>query len=548
MDDAPQLAARRRRSPTADLHAGAQYAARQVDEARAPMPLWLSELLADPGLGAEVVAGHAGVDRRGPIRWAHISELPDPTPWLEGGELLLTTGLGVKDSDDLQHRFVAGVAERGIVALGFSMGVSLPDVPPGMLAACDEFELPLFTMPYEIPFIAVSRRVAHHAFEEHYATLRRAVDLHRQVLATVIAEDGLEGVLTTVARAMPGAALVVLDFAGAELARVDPSQVADGLDAAELGRACTPRERGREAIHHADRWLRAGGITLGDHTDGRMVAVSREPLLEHEVLLFEQGVAGVSLELARHRSVRDAHRSRLDELLEEVAAGRTTATMIERALDRLGAKPMEQYRVLAFGRPPHVTDAALCTVIEDALVPLCPPLVGHLDGVVHAIVPEPSEAAEAVAAALERRGWPNIHLGRSRAKSELDALRAALREAHVALRLDDPATIRDVDTLGLPGLLAGIRDDLGAGDFVTQVLGPVLDHDRDSSSQLIATLRAYLAHGCRPGPAAEQLCVHRHTLSYRLDRIRELTGRDPRAGEHLIEYGLALELLERPTP
>jgi len=511
------------------------------------MPLWLSELLADPGLGAEVVAGHAGVDQRGPIRWAHISELPDPTPWLEGGELLLTTGLGVKDSEELQHRFVAGVAERGIVALGFAMGVSLPDVPPGMLAACDELDLPLFTLPYEIPFIAVSRRVAHHAFEERYATLRRAVDLHRQVLAGVIGEEGLDGVLNTVARAMPNAALTVLDFTGAELARVDPSRIADDLDATDLWQTC-PRDRSRETVEHAGRWLRSGAITLGDHTDGLMVAISQEPLLEHEVLLFEQGVAGVSLELARHRSVREAHRTRLDELLEEVAAGRTTSTMIERALDRLGAKPMEQYRILAFSRPPHIADAALCTVIEDALVSLGAPLVGHLDGVVHAIVPEPSDAAETIVAALARRGWPNVHLGRSRAKSELDALRAALREAHVALHLDDQATIRDVDSLGLPGLLAGIRDDLGAADFVTQILGAVLEHDRDGSGQLIATLRAYLAHGCRPGPAADELCVHRHTLSYRLDRIRELTGRDPRAGEHLIEYGLALKLLERHNP
>jgi hypothetical protein len=104
-----------------------EYAA-PTSEARGPMPLWLSELLHDPSLGAELVAGHAGVDRRGPIRWAHISELPDPTPWLEGGELLLTTGLGVKDSPRLQERFVAGVAARGVVALGFAIGVSLEQV------------------------------------------------------------------------------------------------------------------------------------------------------------------------------------------------------------------------------------------------------------------------------------------------------------------------------------------------------------------------------------------------------------------------------------
>ena len=51
-------------------------------------------------LELEIVAGEAGLDRA--VRWVHISELADPTPWLSGGELLLTTGLQL--GDDAQQR------------------------------------------------------------------------------------------------------------------------------------------------------------------------------------------------------------------------------------------------------------------------------------------------------------------------------------------------------------------------------------------------------------------------------------------------------------
>jgi PucR family transcriptional regulator, purine catabolism regulatory protein len=510
------------------------------------MPLWLSTLLADPSLGAELVAGQAGVDRRGPIRWAHISELPDPTPWLEGGELLLTTGLGVRDSAELQRRFVAGVADRGVVALGFAMGVSTDELPPAMRAACDEHALPLFTMPYEIPFIAVSRLVAHHAFAEHYATLRSAVDLHRQVLGAVVTDGGIGAVLQTVAGAMPGVALVTLDFSGEELGRSDPAGTATALPADRLW-AALPRGRTRAVATVDDRTLISAPVVVGDHLEALVVAVGTAPLLEHEELLFEQGVAGVSLELARHRSVRDARRARVDELLEEVAAGRTTSGLVERALRRLGIDALPRFRVLACAVPDggSATQQALCALVEDAVVAHAPPIVGRLDGSVLAIVPDGEGIAAEVLAAAIARGWSGLTIGRSRAKTELDALRAAVREASVALHLDDPDAIRDVDTLGLPGLLAGIRDELGAEDFVTQVLGPVLTYDARESAHLTASLRAYLAHGCRPGPAAEELCVHRHTLAYRLDRIRDLTGRDPRSGEHLVAFGLALELLGR---
>lgn len=515
------------------------------------MALWLSELLADPSLGAEVVAGHAGIDERGPIRWAHSSELPDPTPWLEGGELLLTTGLGIKDDAAVQRRFVEGLVARGVVALGFSTGVSLDRVPDELMAACEDLDLPLFIVPYEIPFIAVSRRVAHHVFEERYATLRQSVDLHRAVLANLVGDAGVPGVLATVAKAMPGIALVAFDFAGCELGRADPDGAATGLTDAAIWAALPPK-RSRATTEHEGWALTSASVLHGEHLEAVLVAVSGAPLLEHETLLFEQGVAGLSLELARHRSVRDAHRARIDDLLEEIAAGRATTGLIERTIERVRTSPLPAYRVLAIGRPPEAaSDHAVCTVVEDALVGFGPPLVGRLDGTLHALVPDDADghdAAGLVERALEQRGWSKVAIGRSRHKTGVDELRAAIREAGVALHLDGPPTVRDVDEVGLPGLLAGIRDDRGAADFVTRVLGPVLDHDATGSAGLIATLRAYLAHGCRPGPAADELCIHRHTLAYRLDRVRDLTGRDPRAGEHLLEFGLALELLDRDLP
>jgi PucR family transcriptional regulator, purine catabolism regulatory protein len=506
--------------------------------------LWLPELLDDPGLGLEVVAGHAGVEHRGPVRWAHISDTPDPTPWLEGGEVLLTTGLGVKDDPGLQRRLVASLVRRGVVAVGFGIGVVCDEVPPAMLAACDEHELPLFTVPYEVPFIAVTRRVSHHIFAEHDATLRSAVALHRQVLAAVVDEDGIGGVLATVGAAMPEAALLAFDYAGRELGRHDPGDALAELGAEKLWHVVVAG--GPRATFDLDgHVVTSRAVRLAEEIEATVVAVSPRPLVEYEQLLFEQGLAGVSLELARSRSVREAVRTRVDELLEEVSADRATSASTSRALERLGVRLHGDYRVLAVSRPAGVTPAHLCSVVEDAIAPVTRPLVGRLDGVVHAIVPDDAEAAEAVAAAVGTRGWRTVRVGRSRPKTELEALAAALRESRVALQLDAGPTVRDVNQLGLPGLLAGMRDELGTGDFVTGVLGPVLLQTGDEDGPLLETLRAYLAHGCRPGPAAEELCVHRHTLAYRLDRIRDLTGRDPRAGEHLLEFGLALELHDR---
>ena len=77
----------------------------------------LRDLLRD--LELSVVAGEAGLDRA--VRWVHISELEDPTPWLSGGELLLTTGLQLGD-DAQQHAYLERLAAHGLTGLGFGAG------------------------------------------------------------------------------------------------------------------------------------------------------------------------------------------------------------------------------------------------------------------------------------------------------------------------------------------------------------------------------------------------------------------------------------------
>lgn len=510
------------------------------------MPLWLEDLLDDPGLGLDLVAGRRGLRRRGPIRWVHISEIPDPTPWLEGGEVLLTTGMGVLDSPESQRKLIAGLDAKGCPAVGFGVGICTDEVPPALVEEADARDLPLFTVPYAVPFIAVTKRISRQIFEEHYATMRGAVDLHRQVLASVLAGTGLAGVLGVLSRPMPDVSWLVFDYYGQLLhARGKPALEADAIWEGIRGRLAADE---RATLEVGGRVVTGSAVRLGEQVEAYLVVVGEHPLLEHEVLLVEQGLAGVSLELARHQSMREAHRARVDELLHEAGAGRLSGELIADRLARLGVEAEAGYAVLCVGVPADKVgrERAVCTVVEDALAPSGAPVLGRRDGLVHAIVPaRAADAAERVAAALRARGW-TAAVGRSRVKHEAAALAVALREAQVAATSPSSAeAVRDISSLGLAGLLAGIDDAVGAAAFVEQVLGPALAHDRAEGTGLVDTLRAYQRHGCRPGPAADELRIHRHTLAYRLDRIRDLTGLDPRDGQHLLSFGLALELAQR---
>src|SRR5213075_900859 len=149
--------------------------------------LTLRDLLSD--LDVRPAAGDGGMDS--PVRWVHISELEDPTPWLSGGELLLTTGLQLSTAAK-QRDFVNRLADHQLAGLGFGAGFGHEEVPAELVGAATEREFPVFEVPYELPFIAITEAAFTQLVNEQYAVLRRALAAHERLERIVLSQRGLE--------------------------------------------------------------------------------------------------------------------------------------------------------------------------------------------------------------------------------------------------------------------------------------------------------------------------------------------------------------------
>src|SRR3954454_23667795 len=101
------------------------------------MALTLRALLGERALGLRARAGEDALDR--PIGWVHPTELTDPQAFLEGGELLLTTGLAL--GDGTSPDYVRRLVEAGVARLGFGVGLSHDDVPRALVATAAEVGL-----------------------------------------------------------------------------------------------------------------------------------------------------------------------------------------------------------------------------------------------------------------------------------------------------------------------------------------------------------------------------------------------------------------------
>src|SRR5215203_1219545 len=153
-------------------------------------------------MGLELATGGDGADA--PVRWVHISELPDPTPWLSGGELLLTTGIQL-NTEKRQREFVRLLSGHHLAGLGFDHD----GLPAALVDEANERTFAVFEVPYELPFIAITEKAFTRLVNEQYEVMQRGIAIHKRLERLVLEESGLDELVRALAAATGGAVCVL---------------------------------------------------------------------------------------------------------------------------------------------------------------------------------------------------------------------------------------------------------------------------------------------------------------------------------------------------
>jgi len=540
--------------------------------------LTVGDLLRD--LDVRPLAGERGLHL--PVRWVHISELLDPTPWLSGGELLLTTGMQL-DTPTQAREYAARLADHHLAGLGFGTGFKHAAVPESLLEVAAEREFPVFEVPYEVPFIAVTEAAFTQLVNEQYAVLRRALAAQERLERIVLSERGLDALVGALATLI-GAAVVVFDARGEPLQQhafrrpIEP-------DALETLRAeVHERARRREARAFMPSLIDGNqGLALPVAADGTprpgsggvparvpeawLVAIKDVgPLSDFDRLTLHQAVTIVALELLRSRVAGDTERRLAGDVLDAIVRGELTGVELTRRLGPFGLS--ERVAAIVLKRPGDgrgagaSIEAALWAALREEATPA---LVASVGPLACALVPSGSSEDElvalaervAVAAASELGGEVRVGIGRAmpavdarrsfheaRCALEALALGAAVTEngngsrpGSASAERSRVATYKD---LGSFQLLLSLQDDEALRLFCDSILGPIEASEGPYGGELMRSLEAFIEENGQWERAARRLYCHRHTLRYRIRRVEELTGRNLGSARDRIEFWLAL--------
>jgi purine catabolism regulator len=537
--------------------------------------LTVRELLRD--LDVRLLAGDRGVDV--PVRWVHISELLDPTPWLSGGELLLTTGMQL-DGDADSREFVARLADHQLAGLGFGTGFRHDAVPAGLLEVAAERDFPVFEVPYEVPFIAITEAAFTRLVNEQYAVLRRALAAHERLERIVLAQRGLDPLVGALATLL-GAAVVVFDSRGEPLIEHSFRRELDPTVVESLRGEVRERARRREArafvpsVQEGDQGLALPVSGDGGGVNGAPVARLPEawlvaikdagPLSDFDRLTLHQAVTIVALELLRTRVAGDTERRLAGDVLAAMVRGELAGPDLARRLAPFGLSERVAAIVAKRGGG-RGSAGSLDDVVAGALRDeAAPGLVASAGGLTCALIPGMADdeliaLAERVTerAAAELGVYVESGVGRAVAGGEA---RRSFHEARCALealsmggsdgdsngssaasRASSGARFRvaTYKDLGSFQLLLSLQDDEALRLFCDSILGAIEASEGHYGGELMRSLEAFIEENGQWERAARRLYCHRHTLRYRIRRVEELTGRDLSSARDRIEFWLAL--------
>jgi purine catabolism regulator len=524
--------------------------------------LTVRELIGE--LDVRLLAGESGLDL--PIRWVHMSELADPTPWLSGGEVLLTTGMQL-DSPQRQREFVDLLSHHQIAGLGFGIGFGHEQVPEAVVEAAREREFPVFEVPYQLPFIAITEMAFSKLVNEQYAVLRRALSAQERLERVVLSERGLEALAGTLAT-LVGASVHVFDGRGELLAQHAFRRRLGSDELKLLGDGVRDHVDRRDhvqfmpALEDPSRALaipvaaEAGVNNVVPTPEAWLVAVKDDaPLSDFDRLALRQAVTIVALELLRERVAGDTERRLAGDVLAGLLAGELSGTDLQRRLQPFGLAGTVS--ALALPKPREgasngrgTTVAVAEAALAGALRAEATPALVATNGQVVALIPGMEE--EALFALAERVAdrmtselpGEDVRVGVGRAVAGGEA-RRSYHEARctleaLAIGLGRDAKIATYRDLGSFQLLLSLQDDEALKLFCDSILGPIEQSEGHYGGELMRSLEAFIEENGQWERAAKRLFCHRHTLRYRIRRVEELTGRDLASARDRIEFWLAL--------
>lgn len=534
------------------------------------MPLTVADALKELEVLSEarVVAGHKGLNRI--IRWVHIVDIPDVVSWVREGNLLLTTAFALRDNVEAQLELISNLVEKGLSGIVVAVGRYFQQIPPEMIRLADELDFPIITLPFEVPFVEVTRAIHERILSEQYALLQQSLHIHKVLTQLVLGGKGLDALAESLATLLIRS-VTIEDISLRLLAYASTGPI-DKIRNRSIGEGRTPKElvtylssqglferlRRDPRPRHVPQVPEMGmtlerivaPILVGSELYGYMWIIATDrPLTELDFLAIERAATVAALIMSQKQAIHEAEQRLKASLLNNLLDPDPYHAIQELTdtLRRLGLQQGYQVLVMEEICSEPTGPGRLCTLVEEKM---------RMEGLQATVVerrqrlivllgtPDSRRGLNAAYSLVEegaRQGFSLI-IGLSTASRQATRIRQCYQEATEALRIgialsEGHSGVWVFENLGVLPWLRVLPPEVYSTSRYHRVVREIVEHDQERGTELLKTLEVYLDRLGNAQQAAGDLFIHRNTLRQRLVKIEdtwELDLGDPYARLNLL--------------
>lgn len=497
------------------------------------MPITLQALVDSPDLGTRVVAGATGLDRN--VLWAHVCELGDPTAWLSSGELLMTIGYSIPEQPLAQERYIEQLAHAGLSGIIVAEGMMAPALSGKLKAAADRLRFPVLLNAYGVPYTSIIRTVADANRTEEHSRLSKIFQIYEQARITQRDRSGADFLQHL--SALVGVPLYIVDQQTGRSIFSGAPQLSDSL--IERLKARIKQQSG--AIPALLRLETAADTAVAVAVPASrpliLVAEGQQQELPDAFILHH--LASV-LALEAEKLVAEFERKRQSgsEILAGLIDSRLSPDIAENLLSKRELSDEPRRLAVCTSGSFENENSDLHFRLENQSVPH---LILRRTPLLAALLPDTEHSINIFRNEIGARHPIGLsdHIG------HLARVPNAFREAKWAMNTAVAAD-RGIVEYGEESALSPFlpRTLNEAQSLVDKIIGPLLTYDKTHNSNLARSLEVFLSNNRSWQRAAEKLYIHRQTLSYRMRRAEQLTGRNLSETQDVAEFWLALQAMK----
>ncbi|ALA41444.1 MULTISPECIES: PucR family transcriptional regulator [Paenibacillus] len=481
----------------------------------------VQELMAIPVLKeAKVLSGEQGLSRV--VRFIDIMEVPDLKGWVREGVLLMTTAYSIRHEPEVLCQIIQLLHQGGAAALVIKPTRFLTEIPHSALEESNACGLPVIEIPADIPYTDITQRVMDMVLNRQAELLRRSEEIYRTLTTMVLENSGIQAVSDNIA----------------ELFKAPVALVDNGGQAI----VTSPQDWDWAKVQDARHFP----ISVDKRTVAKLV-IARNELDDMEQVGIEQARLVMALELMREKAVEDTE-SRLrgnfiDELMTPPLPVRHE---VERRGRQLGFNPEYNWEVAVLESataPPEEILSGLLSIESTRRR-----VVSHIEfrsnrAILFLPTLQPNDHQNAPGSDQEtswsdtlknwstEKAWgtADYYLGIGSAKKLWELLQSyneARRAITVAQRLYPDKRVCKYSDIEMHYMLGEAMDKEEFSNLFERKLGRLQQYDRSHGSDLLKTLFYYLENRGSLVDTANYLFIHRNSVKYRLERIRDMTDFD----------------------